>query len=83
MSIDLDFLSTNIRNTTVVDSATGEVLFDISTPSGLGSRTTTIKDDLGKIVGEYERHWSGDRVTVGGKSMKLSDWMPRSSLLSG
>ena len=82
MSINLTFPSRDIHNTTVVDGDTNEILFEIDTPSGFGSRTTTITDPIGKVVGVYERRLGADRVTVRGRTMKLGDWMPSTSIFT-
>ena len=81
MRISLTFLQDSVRDTTVVDSATNEAVYTVST-IGLVRGTTTLRSAQGEIVGEFERHWGADYVTVHGVRMKLDEWMPSKSFWS-
>ena len=80
MSMNFTFLSNSVHNTTIVDGSTNTVLFEVSTPIGLGKRrTTTIKNADGEVVGVWERKWGSDKVTLRGQTMKLYEWFPSNS----
>ena len=75
----LDFLSDNPLKSTVMNRATGDVLFDITTPKMFTMhRVTTMRDAQGQIVGEYEqRSFKHDTVTFRGEKKKVNEWLPR------
>ncbi|EIW58307.1 uncharacterized protein TRAVEDRAFT_20355 [Trametes versicolor FP-101664 SS1] len=70
-------------NSSVVDSATGERLFEFATPFGLHWRTvTTLRDADRRMVAEYKTGWTRDEVTYLGRTMLMSDWLVKKSVLS-
>ncbi|TFK82457.1 hypothetical protein K466DRAFT_590498 [Polyporus arcularius HHB13444] len=71
------FLSKKPSNSSVVDAASGTLLFQITTP-GFRKRRTTMYDQQGNAVGIYQhRFWKSDTVTFRGQSRRLSEWMPK------
>ncbi|OJT15356.1 hypothetical protein TRAPUB_8066 [Trametes pubescens] len=70
-------------NSVVVDSATGERLFEFATPFGLHWRTvTTLRDAQSNVVGEHKSGWTRDEVTYQGRTMLMSDWLVKKGLSS-
>ncbi|RDX52624.1 hypothetical protein OH76DRAFT_1480724 [Lentinus brumalis] len=78
--MNVSFDSVDPLNSAVVDDATGQVLFQVSTPRWkLGNSTTTIKDQNEQVVAEYEPRFGHDMVTVHGRTTQKSEWLPRKS----
>ncbi|KAI0752714.1 hypothetical protein C8Q80DRAFT_1147798 [Daedaleopsis nitida] len=75
--MNVSFATNDPFNSIVVNEATGELLFEVSTPFNLGKRTTTIRDAHRKVVAEYQRRWGHDRVTYHGETRQLSEWLPK------
>lgn len=70
-------------NSAVVDSATGERLFEFATPFGLHWRTvTTLRDADRRMVAEYKTGCTRDEVTYLGRTMLMSGWLVKKSVLS-
>ncbi|TBU23530.1 hypothetical protein BD311DRAFT_731133 [Dichomitus squalens] len=81
--MDISFVSTDPFNTEVIDSATGNLLYDIETPFKLlRKRTTTIWTARKKVVGLYERSWGHNRVAYLGETRKVAEWLPKESPMS-
>ncbi len=79
-TMNVSFDSVDPLNSAVVDDATGQVLFQVSTPRWkLGNSTTTIKDQNEQVVAEYEPRFGHDMVTVHGRTTQKSEWLPRKS----
>ncbi|RPD76093.1 hypothetical protein L226DRAFT_396619 [Lentinus tigrinus ALCF2SS1-7] len=77
--MNVSFTKRDPINTTVIDDATGSMLFDVFTlPRWKGPvSTTTIRDAGGEIVAEYEHRLTGhDRVALRGTICRMSDWLP-------
>ncbi len=74
-AMQLDFLSNSPLNSAVVDAATGETLYNISTPRTLRRRDTTVCDAAGKTVAQYKRHWRRDEVELHGVTSDVSSWL--------
>lgn len=71
------FLSTKLCKSTVVDAASGTLLFELATP-GFRKRKTTMYDHQGNTIGIYHRHfWRSDKVCFRGQTRRLSEWMPK------
>ncbi len=71
------FLSKKPSNSSVVDAASGTLLFQITTP-GFRKRRTTMYDQQDNAVGIYQRRfWKSDKVTFRGQNRRLSEWMPK------
>ncbi|KAH9927936.1 uncharacterized protein BXZ73DRAFT_48691 [Epithele typhae] len=76
MTTNLSFSSTSPFNSLIVDTATGETLFETTTPFKFGARTTTLYNPRQEVVGMYERRWGRDTVTFHGETHPLSEWLP-------
>ena len=76
------FASFDVLNTSVLDSTTQQVLFEVSTPRFKLKRITTIKNAAGDVVAEYEPHFRHDTVTLNGYTTRLSEWLPKKGTLS-
>ena len=86
--INISFTKRDPMNSTVVDDATGSMLFEVFTPPWwkLSARSTTIFDAGGEVVAEYERRMVGpgnDRVTLRGVTFRMADWLPPRTWWSG
>lgn len=69
----------NPLNADVLESSTREPILRISTPRW--GNTTEVRDmRTGQVVAEY--HLRHDRVTYAGKTMRVSEWLPKKSFLS-
>ena len=81
--MNVSFTSMDVLNTSVVDDTTQRPLFEVSTPRfKLGHRTTTIKDASGQVVAEYVPRFGHDQVTLHGNTTRMSEWLPKKSVLS-
>ncbi|KAI0643139.1 hypothetical protein C8Q79DRAFT_981791 [Trametes meyenii] len=81
--MDVLFLSNHPLESTVVDAATGEVVYTINTPFNLGSRTTTVRDAHGKHIAELNlRSFGHDRVQLYGETRNVSEWLPRDGIFT-
>lgn len=81
-AMQLDFLSNSPLNSAVVDAATGETLYTISTPRTLGTRDTTVCDAAGKTVALYRRHWGRGEVELHGVTRDVSSWLVSDGVFS-
>lgn len=81
--MNVSFTSMDVLNTSVVDDTTQRPLFEVSTPRcKLGHRTTTIKDASGQVVAEYVLRFGHDQVTLHGNTTRMSEWLPKKSVLT-
>ena len=83
LTLNVSFASDDPLNSAVVNDATGETLFHISTPFRFGTQVTTLRD-AGKrvVVATYEHRWGKDRVTFRGETRYVAQWLPKKSWLS-
>ena len=80
--MQLLFSSSRLNNSTVDDAQTGARLYDVQTPTTLGTQTTTVRNAHGEVVAVYERHGlRRGTVTVGGSRMDIESCMPRDSAM--
>ncbi|KAL1950067.1 hypothetical protein VTO73DRAFT_5189 [Trametes versicolor] len=79
--MNASFTSSTLTNSTVVDSTTSQLLFELSTPFGL-HYNTTLKDAQSNVIGEYKQGTIHDEVTYQGRTMRVSEWLPKKSMLS-
>lgn len=80
--MQIAFLSNNPLNSVVVDAGTGERLYNICTPYGVGKRKTTIHDAWGRTVAKYKRRWGRDQIELYGMTRSVSSWLPSDSLFT-
>ncbi|KAL1940808.1 hypothetical protein VTO73DRAFT_7849 [Trametes versicolor] len=73
--MNVSFPSFSPKNTPVINSATGEHLFQLSTPIGFRSRSTTLWDAQDRMVGKYKTGWAHDELTYHGQTMTLAEWL--------
>ena len=69
MSMSFTFLHNSTHNTTIVDTATNSILFEVSTPSGSKKRITTVANSRGEVVGTYDRNRGSELVTIRGETV--------------
>ncbi|KAL1950068.1 hypothetical protein VTO73DRAFT_5190 [Trametes versicolor] len=79
--MNVSFTSSGLTNSAVVDSATGKTLFEVSTPFSL-HYNTTLRDAQNNVVGEFKQGMVHDEVTYQGRTMRVSEWLPKKSILS-
>jgi len=72
----------NPSNTTIVDSAAGEVVYKLHTEHELGMTITYIKDPQGRTVASWQwRDARSDLLTLAGGSQKpASSWLNESKI---
>ena len=75
--MNVAFVSNDPFNSPVVDTATGQVIMQVSTPFRVGKRKTTVCDARGRVVGEFTRRWGQDVVSYHGETMRVRDWLPK------
>ena len=75
--MNIAFVSNDPFNSPVVDTATGQVIMQVSTPFRVGKRKTTVCDARGRVVGEFTRRWGHDVVSYHGETMRVRDWLPK------
>ncbi|KAL1950054.1 hypothetical protein VTO73DRAFT_5176 [Trametes versicolor] len=80
--MQIAFLSNNTLNSVVVDAGTGQRLYNICTPYGVGKRKTTIHDAWGRTVAKYKRRWGRDQIELYGMTRSVSSWLPSDSLFT-
>lgn len=80
--MQIAFLSNNPLNSVVVDAGTGQRLYNICTPYGVGKRKTTIHDAWGRTVAKYKRRWGRDQIELYGMTRSVSSWLPSDSLFT-
>ncbi|KAI0767449.1 hypothetical protein C8Q74DRAFT_1172399, partial [Fomes fomentarius] len=79
--VEVSFLNDDPMNSDVVNSATGERLYDITTPFTLGRSKTTLRDGQGQVVAVYTRGWRENSVTYLGQTRDVSDWLQKTLAL--
>lgn len=79
--MNISFTSNKLTNSAVVDSTTGQILFELSTPFGL-RRHTTLRDAQNNVIGAHKRGAIHDEVTYQGRTMRVSEWLHRNSVFS-
>ncbi|RPD61656.1 hypothetical protein L226DRAFT_612333 [Lentinus tigrinus ALCF2SS1-7] len=78
--MNISFTKRDPLNSAVVDDATGQVIFEVSTTPWwkLANSTTTIRDPGGQVLAEYERRLFGHgKVTVRATTSRMKDWLPK------
>lgn len=76
--MNLKFLTNDPLNTSVSDSANGNVLYSIKTPYRfVAKRTTTIADAQGETIAVFQRRWGigANRITFAGETKPASQWL--------
>ncbi|EIW59696.1 uncharacterized protein TRAVEDRAFT_46999 [Trametes versicolor FP-101664 SS1] len=79
--MNVSFTSNKLTNSAVVDSTTGQLLFELTTPFGL-RRHTTLRDVQNNVIGAHQRGAIHDEVTYQGQTMRVSEWLHRNSVFS-
>lgn len=71
--MNVSFTRDSVKNSKIVDSATGREMFELSTHSS----TTTLRDlQSGVVVGAVEYHtFHKNRITVRGEKAELDEWL--------
>ncbi|EIN07834.1 hypothetical protein PUNSTDRAFT_135350 [Punctularia strigosozonata HHB-11173 SS5] len=77
--MNVSFTRDSVENATIVDSATGREIFELSTHSS----TTTLRDiQSGVVVGAVEWHtFHKNRVTIRDERAELDEWLHTASWL--
>ncbi|KAI0822029.1 hypothetical protein BC628DRAFT_1341056 [Trametes gibbosa] len=78
----LVFVSGKVDNSSVVDSATGQAVYEVSTPSGLRNKTTSVRDAHGNEVGAYKPGLLHDTVTRQGQTTRVSEWLVKKKIMA-
>ena len=91
--MNIAYTSDNTLNSTVVDTATGNPLYEVCTELGCPGQpqthsTTTIRDLRGQDKPEtvavwvraHDRH--NDRITINGQNCSLAEWLRKKDVLS-
>ncbi|KAI0744343.1 hypothetical protein C8Q80DRAFT_1186368 [Daedaleopsis nitida] len=82
MNMNVNFTSGDTDNSTILDSSTGQLLFDVTTPRKLGFPKTTIRDGQQNIIAVCEGGWGQTKVTFHGETKKVNEWFPKKHVLS-
>lgn len=82
LSMQIAFPSNNPLNCVIVDAGTGQRLYNICAPYGVGKRETTIHDAWGRTVAKYKRRWGHDKMKLYGMTSSVSSQLPSDSLLT-
>ncbi|OJT10383.1 hypothetical protein TRAPUB_13075 [Trametes pubescens] len=80
--MNISFTSSGLTNSAVVDSTTGQLLFELSTPLLGLHRNTTLRDAQNNVIGVYKRGTIHDEVTYQGRTMRVSEWLLKNSVFS-
>ncbi|KAF8494502.1 hypothetical protein JB92DRAFT_3099999 [Gautieria morchelliformis] len=88
--MNVSFLQNEPLNTVIVDSSTGQALYEVDTPWRAGTRTTTVRrpkpgvaPGQGQIIAEI--HWrtlGSSTITLYGTTMRIKDWLKKTGVLS-
>lgn len=75
--MNISFTSNTLVNSTVIDSATGQVLFELSAPRYHFRIHTTLRDAQNNVVGEYKKGKIGTapEVIYRGQTMRAKEWL--------
>ena len=69
-------------NSTVVNAATDQMMYDIKTPPLRGGSMTTVRDARGNVVAKYESSAFVHELTIRGERRDLHRWLEREHTLS-
>ncbi len=69
-------------NSTVVNTADGQMMYDVKTPQLRGGSTTTVRDARGNVVAKYESSAFIHELTIQGERRDLNGWLEREHTLS-
>ena len=90
MDAHIEFARADLSNTSVLDTASGEVLYEIKTTfdrdleHNAGRFTTSLIDGEGAMVAVWQPKWAKEpsRVTVRGQTIPLIEWLTFTSGLT-
>lgn len=71
---NVSFSSNSLTNAALTDSATGSLLYELTTPYGF-RQNTTLLDDQKNVVGVYMPNGRGDNATYQGRNTRVNDWL--------
>ncbi|KAF8589962.1 hypothetical protein K439DRAFT_1331012 [Ramaria rubella] len=88
--MNISFLRDSPLNTTIINSTTGQLLYEVRTPWRITSRTTYVRRlSLGSISGRgipvAKVHWHrlrSSKITVLGSTMRVKEFLPRDGFWS-
>lgn len=88
--MNLSFLRNDPLKSVIVDTATGQPVYEVKTPWKFTRRTTTIKRSAGDSVqGDGEivsqirwREWGSTTITIGGTETTLRHFLKSDGILS-
>ncbi len=73
--MNISFTSDTLVNSTVIDSATGQSLFELSASRHHFRIHLTMRDAQNNVVGEYKEGKSDTEVIYRGKTMRAREWL--------
>ena len=82
-TMNLTWTSRDPFNSSVVDDASGQVVFTTCWPSSFTKQSIAVLDARGQVVGEYESRFSSDSVTYQGQRHTLAKWLKKKHWNSG
>lgn len=62
-----------------MDAGTGQRLYNICAPYGVGKRKTP---RMGRTVAKYKWRWERDQIGLYGMTRSVSSWLPSDSLFT-
>ncbi|EIW59695.1 uncharacterized protein TRAVEDRAFT_46998 [Trametes versicolor FP-101664 SS1] len=71
---NISFSSNSLTNAALTDSATGSLLYELTTPYGF-RQNTTLLDDQKNVVGVYMPNGRNDKATYQGHTTRVNDWL--------
>ncbi|KAI0643132.1 hypothetical protein C8Q79DRAFT_208823 [Trametes meyenii] len=80
--MNVTFTSSSMTNSTIINTATGDVLFEFSNPFSLALDTITLYDAQKQVIAVYEEGWISSNVTYRGRTMPLCEWFFKDNILS-
>ncbi|KAH9846347.1 hypothetical protein C2E23DRAFT_581543 [Lenzites betulinus] len=78
----LVFVTGTVNNSSIIDSATGQPVYNVSTPSGLGNNTTSVFNTQGNVVGQFKPGFLHDTVTRRGQTTRVSEWLVKKKIFA-
>lgn len=73
--MNISFTSNTLVNSTLIDSATGQVLFELSASRDHFRIHITLRDAHNTMVGEYKKGKIGTEVIYRRQTMRVKEWL--------
>ncbi|KAI0670981.1 hypothetical protein C8Q78DRAFT_1033227 [Trametes maxima] len=80
--MNVTFTSSSMTNSTIINTATRNVLFELSNPFSLALDTITMYDPQKQVIAIYKEGWVSDDITYQGQTRPLYHWLYKDNIFS-